>query len=117
LPDSLLVPADGGPWREHRTEHESGCVGAACFAFRHSTWRPDKQQRSRHVYAAYAIGGYATDSRLALRAMQGWQRLGGGRAAPRMIVFVAEGEPLDANELAAAYVALDAALEPATVLR
>ena len=90
---------------------------AACFAFRHSTWRPDKQQRSRHVYAAYAIGGYTTDSRLALRTMQGWQRLGGGRAAPRMIVFVAEGEPLDANELAAAYVALDAALEPATVLR
>ena len=117
LPESLLVPTDGGPWREHRTEHERGCVGAACFAFRHSTWRPEKQQRSRHVYAAYAIGGYATDSRLALRAMQGWQRLGGGGALPRMIVFVAEGDPLEANELAAAYAALDAVLEPATVLR
>jgi exosortase len=117
LPESLLVPADGGPWREHRTEHERGCAGATCLAFRHSTWRPEKEQRSRHVYAAYAIGGYATDSRLALRAMQGWQRLGGGGAAPRLTVFVVEGDPLDANELAAAYAALDAALEPATVLR
>jgi exosortase len=117
LPESLLVPADGGPWREHRTEHERGCVGPACFEFRHSTWRPEKQQRSRHVYAAYAIGGFTTDSRLALRAMQGWQRIRGGGAAPRMIVFVAEADPLDANQLAAAYVALDAALEPATVLR
>jgi exosortase len=110
LPESLLVPADGGPWREHRTERERGCVGAACFAFRHSTWRPEKQQRSRHVYATYTVGGYATDSRLALRAMQGWQRLGGGGAAPRMIVLVAEGDPLDANDVAAAYAALDAAL-------
>ncbi|MET0205001.1 MAG: exosortase-associated EpsI family protein, partial [Casimicrobiaceae bacterium] len=116
LPDSLLVPADGVTWREHRSEHERGCAGAACLAFRHSTWRPEKQQRSRHVYAAYAIGGYATDSRLALRAMQAWQRLGGG-AAPRLIVFVTEGDPLDANELAAAYAALDAALEPSTAPR
>ena len=47
-----------------------------------------------------------TDSRLALRAMQGWKRLGGGGPAPRMIVFVADGDPLDANDVAAAYTAL-----------
>jgi len=117
LPESLLVPAEDGPWREHRTEHERGCIGDACFAFLHSTWRPEKQQRSRQVYAAYAIGDYVTDSRLALRAMQGWKRLGGGGPAPRMIVFVADGDPLDANDVAAAYTALDAALEAGTVLR
>jgi hypothetical protein len=34
-----------------------------------------------------------------------------------MIVFVADGDPLDANDVAAAYTALDAALEAGTVLR
>jgi exosortase len=111
LPESRLLLDDSDRWREHRAERERGCAGDACLVFRHSTWRREKEQRARHLYFAYGIGAFTTDSLLALRAMHGWQRLTGAGDRPRLIGFISEAEKLDVDELAAAYGVLDAAIE------
>lgn len=103
LPESGLAPSDKNIWREKQVRNEVACVASNCMALLHTTWQRDKSQQLRHAYYAYSIGNFTTDSRLALRAAHGWQRLVGGRDNPRLIEFISEEAAPDMPELAAAF--------------
>ena len=114
LPESRLAPHDNNVWREKQIRNETACVVSGCMAFVHSTWQRDKSQQLRHVYYAYSIGRFTTDSRFALRAAHGWNRLTGGRDSPRLIAFVSEDAAADIDELAAAYQSLQSVIDEST---
>ena len=101
LPQWRPAPEEGPAWREKRIERATACADSGCIAFVHATWERDKTLSVRHVYYAYAIGGWITDSRFALRAVHGWRRLYGDRAPSRWIGFVAD-DGLDPAEVALA---------------
>jgi exosortase len=109
LPESRLAPRDNNIWREKQVQHEAACVVSDCMPLLHSTWLRDKSQQLRHVYYAYSIGSFTTDSRFALRAAHGWHRLTGGRDNPRLIGFILEDAAPDIDELAAAFQILQSA--------
>jgi hypothetical protein len=77
----------------------------------HSTWLRDKSQQLRHVYYAYSLGGFTTDSKLAFRAAQGWQRLTGQRDHPRLIGFISDDTVLEVDELGTAFDTLRTAVD------
>jgi hypothetical protein len=77
----------------------------------HSTWLRDKSQQLRHVYYAYSLGGFTTESKLAFRAAQGWQRVTGRRDPPRLIGFISDDAVLDVDELGAAFDTLRSAVD------
>jgi exosortase len=110
LPESRLAPHDKNIWRERQVQHEAACVVSDCMTLLHSTWQRDKSQQLRHVYYAYSIGSFTTDSRLALRAVHGWDRLTGERDNPRLIGFISEDAAVDIDELAAAFQILQSAV-------
>jgi exosortase len=99
LPESKLAPADAGVWREKIIRSERGCVATHCIEFRHAIWQRTKTHEVRHVYFVYNIGGFVTDSRLALRAAHGWHRWNRDAVRPRLIAFLSE-TALDAGDLA-----------------
>jgi exosortase len=103
LPESRLAPHDGAIWRQKQVQHESACAVSRCVRFLHSTWQRDKSQQLRHVYYAYSLGGFTTESKLGFRIAQGWQRLTGGRDHPRLIGFISDDAVLDVDELGAAF--------------
>ena len=102
LPEWRLAPDAQPAWRDKRLDRATGCAGSRCLAFVHVTWERDKTHSVRHVYYAFAIGSWVTDSRFALRAMHGWRRLNGDHAHPRLILFIAD-DALDPAELALAF--------------
>src|SRR5439155_20148744 len=67
FPQWRLAPDERPAWREKRIERATACADSGCIAFVHATWERDKTLSVRHVYYAYAIGGWITDSRFALR--------------------------------------------------
>lgn len=109
LPQWRFAPRDHTVWRERQVRRESGCSAAGCIALVHTTWQRDRSRELRDAYYAYSVGGFTTDSRFAVRATHGWQRLTGGHDNPRMIGFVSADGPADTDEIAAAFVALQAA--------
>jgi exosortase/archaeosortase family protein len=111
LPESRLAPHDGAVWRQKQVQHESACAVSRCVRFLHSTWLRDKSQQLRHVYYAYSLGGFTTESKLAFRAAQGWQRLTGRRDHPRLIGFSSDDAVLDVDELGAAFDILRSAVD------
>lgn len=111
LPESRLAPRDKNIWRERQVQNESACVGSECIALVHSTWQRDKGQQLRHVYYAYSIGDFTTDSRFALRAVHGWRRLTAGRDRPQLIGFISEDAAPDIHEVAAAFQILRSAVK------
>lgn len=111
LPESRLVPRDQGVWRQKQIEREAACAGVRCVSLLHSTWQHDKGDELRHVYYAYSIGNFATESKLAIRAAQGWRRLTGTRGAPRLIGFVSDDAVTDLDQLGAAFERIRSAVE------
>ncbi len=103
LPESRLAPRDNNIWRERQAEDEVACGASNCIALRHITWQRDKSQELRHVYYAYSIGQFTTNSRFALRAAHGWHRLTGGSDNPRLIGLVSEDAVPDIDELASVF--------------
>ena len=101
LPESRLAPDDRSRWREKGTGRATGCADAHCVAFVHAVWERGKGEHVRHVYYAYTLGGFVTDSRFAIRAAQAWGRVTGESARPRLIGFISDGA-LGATEVAAA---------------
>ena len=103
LQESGLVPRGGGTWREKHVAREVGCRSAECVTVVHATWQRERSDDLRHVYFAYAIGDFVTDSKFAIRAAHGWHRLTGTRIRPRLIAFVTEQTPLEADAMSAAF--------------
>jgi exosortase len=111
LPESRLAPHDGSIWRQKQAERESTCAISRCTRFLHYTWQRDKGQHLRHVYYAYSLGNFTTESKLGIRVAQGWQRLTGRRDHPRLIGFISDDAVLDVDELGAAFDALRSAVD------
>jgi exosortase len=111
LPESRLAPHDGSIWRQKQVQHEAACAVSRCTGFLHSTWQRDKGQHLRHVYYAYSLGNFTTESKLGIRVAQGWQRLTGRRDHPRLIGFISDDAVLDVDELGAAFDALRSAVD------
>jgi exosortase/archaeosortase family protein len=103
LPESRLVPRDEGVWRQKQIQQESACTALRCIRLLHSTWQHDKGEQLRHVYYAYSIGTFTSDSKLAFRAVQGWHRLSRAPEAPRLIAFISDAVVADVDELGAAF--------------
>lgn len=103
LPESRLAPHDKDIWRQKQVQREAACAASDCIRLLHSTWQRDKGQQLRHVYYAYSIGSFSTESKLAFRAVHGWHRLTGGRENPRLIGFISDDVAVDVAELGAAF--------------
>jgi len=111
LPESRLVPRDRGAWRQKQIQHETACAASRCIGVVHSTWQRDKGDQLRHVYYAYTIGSFTTDSKLRLRVVHGWHRLTGGHETPRLIAFMSDAPAPGVDELGSAFGMLLAAVE------
>jgi len=100
LPEGALAPHDGSVWREHRRVRESACDADACIDLQHATWQRERSADARSAFYAYGLGAFTTDSRIALRAMHGWQRLGGGASRPRLVGVLADDAAPGAGDAA-----------------
>jgi hypothetical protein len=109
LAEAGLAPGDSRVWRQKQVQHETACAVSGCIELSHSTWQRDKGHQLRHVYYAYTIGSFTTNSKLALRAMHGWQRLTGARDNRLLIGFISEDAASDIDELGAAFEVLQSA--------
>jgi exosortase len=110
LPETALVPQDREAWRVGRIGKQTAGAGTQCVALLHTGWQRARSQDRRELFYLYASGDQTTDSRLALRLIQGWQRLSGGGAA-RLIVVGFDGAAAPWAELAEAFSQLQMALD------
>ncbi len=101
LPEAALSPHDGNVWREHQRASEAACADATCVAVQHETWQRERSSQVRHAFYAYALGGFTTDSKLALRAAHGWRRLTASPGQPRLVGVLSD-EPTPETGQAAA---------------
>lgn len=111
LQESRLAPDDKIIWRERRIQKQTSCVASDCLSLLHTTWQRDKSRELRHVFYAYSIDNFTTDSRFALRAAHGWHRLTGSRSNPRLIGLTFDDATPAIDDLAAAFRMLQSALE------
>lgn len=110
LPETVLVPHDRKAWRVGRIGKQTACAGTLCVALLHTGWQRARSKDRRELFYLYASGGQTTDSRLALRMIQGWQRLNGGGTA-RLIVVGFDGTAAPLAELAEIFSQLQMALD------
>ncbi len=113
LQESRLAPGDKNIWRERRVQKQTSCVASDCLTLLHTTWQRDKSRELRHVFYAYSIDSFTTDSRFALRAAHGWHRLTASHSQPRLIGFILDDATPASDELAAAFRMLQSALAAA----
>ncbi|MFI5445557.1 archaeosortase/exosortase family protein [Polaromonas sp. UC242_47] len=111
LQESRLISGDKSIWRERRVQKQTSCVASDCLTLLHTTWQRDRSRELRHVFYAYSIDNFITDSRFALRAAHGWHRLTGSRSNPRLIGLAFDDAPPAIDDLAAAFRMLQSALE------
>ena len=115
LPETVLVPQDAKVWRAGRIGKQRACAGTLCVALLHTGWQRARSGDRREIFYLYASGDQTTDSRLALRLIQGWQRLKGGGTA-RLIVVGFDGTAAPLPELAEIFSQLQTALDRQTVI-
>ena len=110
LVESRLSQVGPGVWSDTQARKATSCIEQKCLAFVHTTWQRGKKYLPRHAYHAYSIGGFNTDSKLALRAAQGWNRLRAGNSNPRLIGLTFDGPEPSVDEVASVYLKLQMAL-------
>ena len=110
LVESRLSPTGPGTWSDVRTQKEVVCVGATCLTLWHTTWQRGKKYQPRHVFYAYSMGHFNTESRLALRVNHALSRLAKANSHPRMIGLTFEGPEPAGDEVASIYLTLQTAL-------
>ena len=110
LAESRLSPTGPGTWSDLRTQKEVNCVASTCLTLWHTTWQRGRKYLPRHVFYAYSIGALNTESKLVLRANHALNRLAAVKSHPRMIGLTFEGTDPPGREVAAIYLALQAAL-------
>lgn len=113
LQESEIAPGKANIWHENSIEPQVGCVGAECMKLLHTAWENGKTEERQHVYSSYALGGFYTTSKFALRAAHGWARLTGGNNQPRLIGLTLDSDvpPEAVDGLAAIIRSLQSALE------
>ncbi|MHB1199831.1 MAG: archaeosortase/exosortase family protein [Polaromonas sp.] len=117
LPESRLAPADRSIWREGQVRKETSCVASNCMTLLHATWQRSKSMELRHVYYAYCIGSFITDSRLALRVVHGWHQLTSHPSSPRLIGFILDDSAPAIDDLAEIFRTLQSELEVGNLQR
>lgn len=112
LQESDLAPGERSLWHQNKVQKQSSCVASDCLTLLHTTWENGKTKEIRHVYSTYSIGNFKTNSKFALRAAHGWDRLTGGRRSPRIIGFTLDVAATDPtiDELAVAFRLIQSAL-------
>ena len=110
LPTSRLVWDDGRRWLRQNVAETAICTVGNCVDLVHASWVGDGEVK-RHLYYGYSIGSFQTDSRLAIRAWQGWYRLTGTAVSPRVTGLVFHGAALDDGEIAVLFRTLQTALD------
>ena len=110
LPEFRLSQAGPEVWSDTRVRKETSCIESKCLTFVHTTWQRGKKYLPQHVYHAYSIGSFNTDSKLALRAAHGWNRLTADNSSPRLTGLTFEGPEPALEEVASLYQTLQTAL-------
>lgn len=110
LPETVLAPQDREVWRVGRIEKQTACASTQCVALLHTSWQRARSKDRRELFYLYASDDQTTDSRLALRLIQGWQRLSGGGTA-RLIVLSFDGVAAPSTELAVIFSQLQTTLD------
>ena len=105
LPESRITPDDGVVWHKRAVDAQASCAQGRCVDVVHASWVREEKTRWRHAYYIYSTGNFESGSKLAVRVMQGWQRLTRSPAMPRLVGLVADAD-LDPAEVAAALQAL-----------
>lgn len=105
LQESDLAPGERNLWHQNKVQQQSSCGASGCLTLLHTTWENRKTEEIRHVYSTYSIGNFTTNSKFALRAVHGWERLTGGRRSPRVIGFTLDAAATDTaiDDLAVAF--------------
>ncbi|MEO7954646.1 MAG: archaeosortase/exosortase family protein [Polaromonas sp.] len=111
LQESQLILGDKNIWHQRRVQKHTSCVASDCLTLLHTTWQRDKSRELRHVFYAYSINNFTTDSKFALRAAHGWHRLIGSPSNPRLIGLAFDDATPAIADLAAAFRILQSALE------
>ncbi len=112
LQESDLAPGERSLWHQNKIQEQSSCVASDCLSLLHTTWKNEKTAEIRHVYSTYSLGNFTTNSKFALRAAHGWDRLTGGRRSSRIIRFTLSMAATNAaiDDLAAAFRLIQSAL-------
>jgi len=110
LSEQVLTPSEV-IWRDMPARRVKSCVQIPCQSFLLTTWKRGRAYPPRHTYLAYSVGTFQTESKLALRAVNGLKRLRGGTSHPRLIGLTYEGEEPSIDEVAFVYTALQLALQ------
>ena len=116
LPEAVLIPHGAEIWRVSRIGKQMACADTQCVALLSSTWQRARSTERSQLFFQYASGEQTTDSRLALRFIQGWQRLSGGGTA-RLIVVRFDGEVAPSDQLAVIFRRLQTALSQRDLAR
>jgi len=108
LPSSGLVPQGDKIWREANIESQTACLHENCFNFIHTTWNRKDSNDLQHIFYAYHVGDFITDSRFLYRMVAGWNQFMGLNQKSGMISFFTIKEPPALNKLAEAYIQIKA---------
>lgn len=112
LPQERVAPGDRETWRDVLSQAVVSCGASPCLSLIHTEWRRKKTYLPVHVYHAYDVGAFTTVSTLELRAMRGLHRLTASVQQPRLIGITVDGAEPATDDIAAAFHAIQSALEP-----
>jgi exosortase len=110
LSEEALSPGTHATWQDIRRDTPTDCSTIGCAGLRHTVWRLDKKTPLRHVYHAYSVADFDTDSKLALRAATAWHRLMGQAVGARLIVMAIDGDEPTREDMTTLYHAIRVAL-------
>ncbi len=98
-----LAPGDTEDWRDLRTQKEISCLESPCLSLTHTHWQKRRKDPPVHVYHGYGLGDTSIDSRLAVRAAQGWSRLSASGPRPRLIAISVQGAAPAIDDMASVF--------------
>ncbi len=109
LSESGLIPKGNHDWREANIASRLACLQENCINFMHTTWNRSGSDDVQHIFYAYHVGNYITDSKLIYRVATGWNRLTGADQKAGLISFFFAGKPPALEKLVDAYMQIQTA--------
>lgn len=110
LSEETLTPDRRGTWQDIRSDKPRDCSPIGCTGLTRTVWRLNRKTPLRHVYHAYSVGDFDTESKLGLRAATAWHRLTGHATGPRLVVMAIDGDEPALDDMTAVYRAIRIAL-------